>query len=134
VPLFPARALMVSAMAFGMIALALTAVGLYGVVATSVGQRTREIGVRMALGARPGVVLGGVLRESIAIVAVGAVAGLVLGYFAINALRSVVSDLDGMDAVTAASVAALLVACAVIAAWIPARRAAAIDPVRALRM
>ena len=134
VPLFPARALMTSAMAFGMIALALTAVGLYGVVATSVGQRTREIGVRMALGARPRTVLGGVLRESMLLVAVGAVAGLVLGYFAINALRSAMSEIGSLDAITTGVVVVLLAACAILAAWIPARRAAAIDPVRALRM
>ena len=72
--------------------------------------------------------------RTITLVFVSLIGMCLLGYFAINALRSVVSDLDGMDAVTAASVAALLVACAVIAAWIPARRAAAIDPVRALRM
>jgi predicted permease len=134
VPLFPARALMTSAMAFGLIALALTAVGLYGVVATSVGQRTREIGVRMALGARPSMVLGGVLRESLTIVGIGAVAGLALGYFAIGALRSSMSEIGSMDVTTAAGVAGLLAASAILAAWIPARRAAAIDPVRALRM
>jgi predicted permease len=133
VPLFPARMLLIAAGAFGILALALTGLGLYGVVASSVAQRTREIGVRMALGARPVDVLRGILREAGALVALGTFSGGVGAYFLAQTLRVWLARLPTFDPLVAIVVALLLAGFAVIAAWAPARKAARIDPVDALR-
>ncbi|MEZ5318033.1 MAG: ADOP family duplicated permease [Vicinamibacterales bacterium] len=118
---------------FAAIALVLSAVGIYGVLAHQVGQRTREIGIRLALGARPRAVLGLVIGRML----VGVAAGVVLGLAGARALSAAIAaQLYGMSATDArvyAGVAALVLAVAVIAAWLPARRAAAVDPVTTLR-
>jgi putative ABC transport system permease protein len=111
----------------------LAAVGLYGVMAFVVAGRTREIGIRMALGAGPARVLGQVMTESIVLTASGIVLG-VLG--ALSAARLVGSFLYGLKATdpwTYAALALLLSGIALSAAWIPARRAAQVDPMVALR-
>ncbi len=118
---------------FGVVALLLAAVGIYGVMAYGVAQRTQELGIRMALGARPGEVLAMVLREGMGLVALGlvlgAVAALALGRVAASLLWGVSSS----DAVTYVAVAVTLAAVALVAVVIPARRATRIDPMQALR-
>jgi putative ABC transport system permease protein len=133
VPLFPSRMLAGAATAFGLLALALTAVGLYGLVSNAVGQRTREIGVRIALGAQPGTVVRGLLRETLVVVGLGLAAGLIGGYLTAGSLKTWLAGVGPLDPVVTIGVAGLLAGCAALAAWLPARRAAAIDPVRALR-
>ncbi len=118
---------------FGILAVVLAAVGLYGVMAFLVAGRTREIGIRMALGAGPVRVLGQVMKESIVLTASGIALG-VLG--ALSAARLVGSFLYGLKATdpwTYAALALLLAGIALSAAWIPARRASHVDPMVALR-
>jgi predicted permease len=131
--LAPQKLLVTGAGAFGVLALLLTAIGLYGVISAAVAQRTREIGVRMALGARKGQVLGGVLKDSLALVAIGIVLGLAGGYATAGALRSWIAGVNRLDPGLYTLVGAALVVTAILAAWMPARRAATVDPVRALR-
>lgn len=118
---------------FAVLALALAAIGIEGVVACSVAQRTREIGVRMALGARVEDVIRMIVRESLAPVGLGAVIGL-LGAVAVSqALSSQIFGIAPTDAVTFVFVPALLLAVALLASLIPALRAAQIDPALTLR-
>jgi macrolide transport system ATP-binding/permease protein len=121
---------------FGVLALVLAAVGLYGVTAYSVQRRTQEIGIRMALGSSRGSVVGNVLREAMLQTAVGLVIGIPVALLSVRSIRSVQSQLYevvGRDtSVIAAAVCTLAVA-ACIAGIIPARRAASIDPAKALR-
>jgi predicted permease len=133
VPLFPARFTMWAAAAFGLIALVLTAVGLYGVVSTSVAQRSREFGVRLALGARPADILRGVLREAGALVLVGAAAGIAAAYFGARFLESMVAGAGMFNPIVVLPVAAGLGLLSILAAWSPAARAAAVDPVVVLK-
>ena len=127
------RLIAVLAVAFGGLATLLAAIGLYGVIAFIVVRRTPEIGVRMALGARPTEVLGLVMREVIVLLGAGAVIGLAA---AVAAGRFVESQLFGMGARDPVVFAAAVVGLALVATaagLVPARRAAAIDPIRALR-
>ena len=133
VPLFPARLLSAAALAFGGLAFFLTALGLYGVVATSVSQRTREIGVRMALGARPSTVVRGVVRDALAVTLAGALAGFGAAYAAAAPLSEWLYGVGRFDIAVYVMVAAATVAMALTAAALPARRAASVDPVQALR-
>jgi putative ABC transport system permease protein len=119
--------------AFGLLGLALAIAGLYGVVAYSVSQRTREIGVRMALGAQPGDVLSMVVRQGLALVAVGVVVGLGIAVALGGYLASLLYGVSPTDPVTLAVVTALLVAVAALASYIPALRAARVDPMVALK-
>ncbi len=119
--------------AMGLMALALAVIGLYGLVSLSVTQRTREIGVRMALGAQRGAVLRLVLRQGMGLVALG---GLIGGVGAFGVGRVVSSLLIGVgahDPLTLGLVMALLAAVAAVATLLPARRAAGVDPIQALR-
>ncbi|HET9371108.1 MAG TPA: FtsX-like permease family protein, partial [Vicinamibacterales bacterium] len=133
VPLFPARMLAGAAGGFGLLALVLTAIGLYGVVSASVAQRTREIGLRLALGARPATVLKGILIEAGWLTLAGAAVGFAGGYLAATSLRSWLFTVSPFDAGAYAAVAVLLAGITLFAAWWPARRAAGIDPISALR-
>ena len=118
---------------FGLLALALAAIGIYGVMAYSVAQRTREIGIRMALGAATGDVLGLVLRQAVRLSAVAVAAGLAGSALLSRGLASLLYGIRPIDPATFIGVAVLLVAVASLAAWIPARRATRVDPVVALR-
>ena len=126
------RTPMLLSLAFGATALLLAAIGIYGVLAYQVGLRSREIGIRIALGADPGSIRGLILREGLALVAVGLVAGCA----GILALKPVIaSQLFGiapLDPVVIGSVSLVLVTVASVAAFAPARRASRIDPVTAL--
>jgi putative ABC transport system permease protein len=118
---------------FGSLALLLATIGLYGVASYSVSQRTREIGVRMALGAQPSSVLGLVLGHGMILVAAGLAVGLVAAYSAAGLMRSLVIGVSPRDPATFAVTAAILGAIALLASYIPARRATRIDPLIALR-
>jgi predicted permease len=118
---------------FAALALLLGVVGLYGVIAYSVSQRTREIGVRMALGAEPGAVYGLILRDAAWLAAVGIGIGLVCSVAAARLIRGLLFGVQPWDVPTLAAVAALLAIAALLASYFPARRAASVDPVVALR-
>jgi predicted permease len=127
------RMISILSAAFALLATLLAAVGLYGVLAYSVSQRTREIGVRMALGADAGRVQRMVLRQVGAMVAVGATVG-VLGAFGLGrAARSLLYGLEGHDPVVFVTAVLLLAAVAFAAGWLPARRASRTPPMMALR-
>ncbi len=119
--------------AFGAVALALAAVGLYGVLSFIVGQRRREIGVRMALGASRGEMIAAVLGQGLRLAGLGLVLGLVLAAGATRLLASVLYGVGTTDAATFAAAAALLLLIAVVASLVPALRASRVDPIVALR-
>jgi predicted permease len=118
---------------FAALALLLGVVGLYGVIAYSVSQRTREIGVRMALGAQRGSVYGLVMGEAGKLTFVGIAIGLASSVGAATLMRKLLFGTDAWDVTTLASVAIVLGACAMLASYIPAHRAASVNPVEALR-
>ena len=119
--------------AFASLALLLGTVGLYGVISYSVGQRTREIGVRMALGAQRASVYQLILRQACWLAASGIVGGILCSFVATRLLRSMLFGVSPRDTSTAVSVVFVLAASALLASFIPARRAASIDPAKALR-
>jgi putative ABC transport system permease protein len=118
---------------FAVVALALTLLGLYGVMAYTVTQRTREIGVRIALGARTADVLGLVLGDGGRLALVGVAVGLALALAGAQVIRSLLIGVGPADVATLGGVAALLAAIALAASYLPARRAARVDPAVALR-
>jgi ABC-type antimicrobial peptide transport system permease subunit len=119
--------------AFALTGLAIAGVGLYGVLAYAIAQRTREFGIRLALGAQTRDVLRAVLASGAALVGAGLVLGAFGSLLLTRALGSLLVDLPGTDPVTYLSVIALVGAVGFIACWIPARRATRVDPVVALR-
>ena len=118
---------------FAALALVLAIVGLYGVIAYSVSRRTREIGVRMALGAHRGAVYTMVLKEAGRLIAVGVAAGLLSSVAAATLMSSLLFGTQAWDVPTLAAVATVLAFSALLASYIPARRAASVNPVEALR-
>ena len=118
---------------FAALALLLGVVGLYGVVAYSVSQRTREIGVRMALGAQRGSVYRLILKEAAWLIAAGVAIGLVCAVAAATLIRGLLFGVRSWDVPTLAAVAGLLGIAALLASFVPARRAASVNPVDALR-
>ena len=118
---------------FGVVALLLAAIGIYGVMAYSVNQRTREIGIRLALGAHTKDILGWVLKQGMLLTVGGLTVGLVAAFVLTRLLRSMLFDIAATDAITYAALAALLALVALVACYIPARRATRVDPMIALR-
>jgi ABC-type antimicrobial peptide transport system permease subunit len=118
---------------FGGLALILASTGLYGIVAFSVSRRTREMGIRLSLGANAGEVVGMVLRGAMGLVAVGVAIGVVLSLGLAQAIRGYLYGVGAMDPVTFVGVPLLLGAVALVAAFVPARRASRINPVQALK-
>jgi putative ABC transport system permease protein len=131
--LAPWRAAAILLSIFGGMGLLLASVGLYGVVAFLVARRTREIGIRMALGATRGDVLRAILRDASRLVGIGAGVGLLTAAGATRVLRSALYGVSTLDPLVYAATAALLVAIALLAAFSPARRASRVDPMVALR-
>ena len=120
--------------ALGLIALALACVGLYGLLSYSVFMRTREIGIRMALGALPKMIHFTMLSESVSVVAVGALIGIGGSLIAMRSISHLLYGLPFFDPLTYVGVAVLLFVTAAVACWLPARRAARVDPMVALRV
>jgi putative ABC transport system permease protein len=119
--------------AFAALALALAAVGIFGITSYSVSQRTREMGLRMALGALPGTVLWMVLKEAGALAGVGLATGLALALGATRVMASLLFGVPTTDPATFAAVAVALGAVSLVAAWVPGHRATQVDPMVALR-
>jgi predicted permease len=118
---------------FGVLALLLAAVGLYGVMSYGMAKRAGEIGIRMALGARRADVVGMVLGDALLLVAAGLVLGFPLAWAAARAVHSLLFGIETVDPLAFGGTGAVLIAVALGAAFLPARRAASIDPMRALR-
>lgn len=118
---------------FGMLATILSTIGLYGVTAYSVARREKEIGIRIALGARKMNVLALVVREGMILTGIGVGVGLLAALWLTRILRSFLFGIEPHDPVTMVSASMLMITIAALAAWIPARRAAKIDPMEALR-
>ena len=123
--------------AMGVLALLLAAIGLYGVMAYAVSQRTQEMGIRLALGASPTALLSMVVGQGMKLTSVGLVIGLVLAlgaFGSIGAVRTLLPGISPLDPITFVAVPLLLAGIALFATWIPARRAGNVDPVVALRV
>ncbi|HXK01566.1 MAG TPA: FtsX-like permease family protein, partial [Verrucomicrobiae bacterium] len=118
---------------FGGLALVLAVVGLYGVVAYGVARRTREIGIRTALGARPGAVLRMILREGLVMTLGGAAPGMLLAFGIGRLFGGVLYQVSPTDPVVFTLAPGVLIVCALLASWLPARRAARLDSLVALR-
>ena len=118
---------------FGGIALILAIVGVYGVLSYSVSQQTREIGIRMAMGAQTNSVLNLVVKQGMRLAIVGLVSGLVIAFVAMRVMSSLLFGVSAHDPLIFAGVTLILATAAVLACYIPARRAAHVDPLVALR-
>jgi putative ABC transport system permease protein len=132
-PLFPARTTGLLLGMSGFLALALTTIGLFGVISYIVSQRTHEIGVRIALGAQHGDVLKLVVRHGLSLTVIGLVVGLGIAFGAVHLLSSLLYGIAPTDPTTFMGVAALLCAVTLLACYLPARRATRVDPMVALR-
>ena len=121
------------AVSFGVLAMLLAAIGLYGVLAYATAQRTREIGIRMALGAQRGTVMGLVLRDVLWLAGISIVATLPVALVLGRLLRSQLYGVSAADPVTLLGGTLLVAAVALLAALLPARRAASVEPMQALR-
>jgi ABC-type antimicrobial peptide transport system permease subunit len=119
--------------ALGLLGIFLGAIGLYGVVAFTVNRRSREIGIRMALGAERRDILRLVLGQGLTLAAIGAGIGLVASLAAMRLLSTMLYGVRPTDPLTFAGSSALAILVALAASWIPARRAASIDPMQSLR-
>jgi predicted permease len=121
------------ASAFGLLAIVLAGVGLYGIMAFTVARRTRDIGIRMTLGASPATILGQVLRETVTLMLIGIAVGVPIALGGTRLIRSMLFGLGAADPVALIAACIILVAIAAAASYIPARRAARVDPMVALR-
>ena len=131
--LFPQRIAGTVTGALGAVGLLLASIGLYGIIAYSVSRRTREIGIRLALGARSRGVVGLIVREGMTLATVGVALGLLLAAAATRLIARFLFSVSPLDAVTFTGMAVLLVVVALLASWLPARKAAAADPMTVLR-
>jgi putative ABC transport system permease protein len=118
---------------FGGLALVIAAAGIGGIMALAVSQRVREIGIRIALGAQPSKILGMILGQGLLLTALGVGIGLVGALAVTGLVKSLLFEVTPTDPATFLGVALVLVAAAILASYLPARRAAAVDPIEALR-
>jgi ABC-type antimicrobial peptide transport system permease subunit len=118
---------------FGIVALVLASVGVYGVIAYGVSQRTQEFGVRVALGAQPGDVIRLVLRGGAILAFTGIVIGLIAAFGVTRVIQSLLIDVKSTDAASFIGVTLFLATIALLASYVPARRATRVDPLTALR-
>jgi putative ABC transport system permease protein len=119
--------------AFAVVALLLAAVGIYGILANAVRQRTHEMGIRLALGASPGAVFRLVIGQGMGLAVIGTVVGLGVAFALTRYLESLLYEVKPTDPLTFGGVAFLLIAVAILACYLPARRATQVDPLVALR-
>jgi predicted permease len=131
--LFPQRVAAWVAGSMGVVALLLALIGIYGVTAYGVAQRTREIGIRIALGSSPRTVQGSVIGQGLRLSLSGVALGIVAAVLATRVLESLLFGVSGADPLAVGAAGLLLLSAAVIASWVPARRAAGVDPMVALR-
>jgi putative ABC transport system permease protein len=131
---FPARIAAIALGAFGLLALVLSATGIYGVMAYAVSRRTREIGIRMAIGATRAQVLSSVARSAVILIGTGLVLGLGLALGAGRLLGQILYGVKPNDPLTFAIVFAIMLGVGAAATFLPARRATRIDPMQALRL
>jgi predicted permease len=131
--LFPARMAAIALGSFGVLALILAAVGIYGVMSHVVAGRTREIGLRMALGAQLADVRRLILRQGMMLALIGSAVGLAIAFGGAQMLKSLLYGVSATDPITFGGVALVLLGVALFACWIPARRASRVDPMVALR-
>ena len=127
------RSLTLLLLGFGFLAVSVGAVGVYSLIAYTVSWRTREIGIRLALGARRRDVVMMIVRQSFLLALGGSVAGLFVAAVSGRLLKQFLFDVSPLDPVTFLTVPLLMMLLALLAAWVPARRAASIDPMKALR-
>ncbi len=132
--LFPAKLVAVVLASFGLLAVVLAATGVYGIMAYAVSRRTREIGIRMALGAAPAQVLRVVLNRTAVLVGLGTIIGLAISLAAGKFFGQILYGVSARDPLTYACAISLMAAVAFVACWVPARRAINVDPLTALRM
>ncbi|HKQ93278.1 MAG TPA: ABC transporter permease [Blastocatellia bacterium] len=133
IPLFPARVAATLLIGFGLLALTLAAVGIFGVMSYAVTQRTREIGIRIALGAQVGGILKLVVGQGLKLTALGLIIGLAVAFAGTRSISGFLYGVSALDVVTFAGVSLLLALVALLACYIPARRATRVDPMVALR-
>jgi ABC-type antimicrobial peptide transport system permease subunit len=127
------RAMAILADAFGLLGLVLATVGLYGLLAYNVARRTKEIGIRMALGAQRKRVIGMIVKGAVQLVVFGIALGLPAAWAASSLVKSMLFGLTPTDPATIAGAVAILATAALVAAYLPARRASRVDPMTALR-
>ena len=120
--------------AFAGFALVLASLGIYGLISYSVGQKTQEIGIRMALGASSGDVQRPILAHTLRLAAIGMTVGAIASFALVNAAKGLLYEVTPGDPVTFAGMAAILTVVALIAGYVPARRASRVDPIVALRI
>jgi ABC-type antimicrobial peptide transport system permease subunit len=118
---------------FALLALFVAAIGLYGVMSYAVNQKTREFGIRMAVGATPGAILRGVLGTAAKLVSIGICLGLVGAVLLARGIASLLYGVEPFDVATLAGVSALLATVALLASFVPARRASKVNPMECLR-
>jgi ABC-type antimicrobial peptide transport system permease subunit len=131
--LLPARLGAMAFTLFAALALALAVLGVYGVVSYAVARRTREVGIRLAVGAQPSALVRLLMREGVALVAAGIVVGLLLGLAGAQVLHSLLFGVSGVDPLTFIGAPVLLMLVGALAAFLPARRASRVDPASVMR-
>ena len=127
------RSLAILLLSFGVLALLIGGVGVYSLIAYVVSWRTREIGIRLALGAMRSQIVGAVVKQSLLLAVGGSVAGLAVAALLMQFLRSFLFEISALDPLTFITVPAVMLLLALVAAWVPARRAAGVDPMETLR-